>query len=31
VRGEGEPTCTAAEAMEDLEVAREYIRLWKGE
>mgnify|MGYP000038287152 CR=1 FL=1 len=30
VRGERPPTCTAQEAMEDLRVAREYLRLWKG-
>jgi len=30
VRGEGPPLCDAAEALEDLTVAREYIRLWKG-
>jgi len=29
-RGEMEPPCTAAEAVEDLKVAREYIRLWRG-
>jgi predicted dehydrogenase len=29
VRGERPPTCDAAEALEDLRVAREYIRLWK--
>jgi predicted dehydrogenase len=30
VRGERKPPCEAAEALEDLRVAREYIRLWKG-
>lgn len=30
VRGEIDPPCEAAEALEDLRVAREYIRLWKG-
>jgi len=30
VRGEREPMTTAAEALEDLKVARDYIRLWKG-
>jgi predicted dehydrogenase len=29
VRGERPPTCTATEALEDLRVAREYLRLWK--
>jgi hypothetical protein len=27
IRGEAEPPCQAAEAMQDLEVARDYIRL----
>ena len=31
VRGERPPTCTADEAMDDLRLAREYIRLWKNE
>ena len=30
VRGERKPPCDAVEALEDLKVAREYIRLWKG-
>jgi predicted dehydrogenase len=30
VRGERPPMCTAEEALEDLRVAREYLRLWKG-
>ncbi|MBM4033629.1 MAG: Gfo/Idh/MocA family oxidoreductase [Planctomycetes bacterium] len=30
VRGDRPPTCTAQEAMEDLKVARDYLRLWKG-
>jgi predicted dehydrogenase len=30
IRGEAKPPCEAAEAMEDLRVAREYIRLLKG-
>jgi len=30
VRGQRPPTCTAADAMEDILLAREYIRLWKG-
>jgi predicted dehydrogenase len=29
-KGEAKPTCDAAEALEDLKVARDYIRLWKG-
>jgi predicted dehydrogenase len=29
-RGEAPAPCEAAEALEDLNVAREYIRLWKG-
>ena len=29
VRGERPPLCDAAEALEDLKVAREYLRLWK--
>jgi predicted dehydrogenase len=30
VRGEIDPPCEAAEALEDLRIARAYIRLWKG-
>jgi len=30
IRGEIKPPCEAHEAMEDLKVAREYIRLLKG-
>jgi len=30
VRGAGSPPCDAHEALEDLKVAREYLRLWKG-
>lgn len=30
IRGERPPPCTAEEALEDLKVAREYLRLWKG-
>jgi predicted dehydrogenase len=30
IRGEIAPMCEAAEALEDLKVAREYLRLWKG-
>jgi len=30
IKGEIKPLCDAAEALEDLKVAREYIRLWKG-
>ena len=30
VRGELKPMCDAAEAFEDLTVARDYLRLWKG-
>jgi predicted dehydrogenase len=29
-RGEIKPPCDAAEAVEDLKIARDYIRLWKG-
>lgn len=29
-RGEMAPPCTAAEAVEDLKIARDYIRTWKG-
>ena len=30
LRGEQPPPCEAAEALEDLRIAREYLRLWKG-
>jgi predicted dehydrogenase len=30
IRGEKKPPCEAAEAAEDLRIAREYLRLWKG-
>ncbi len=30
VRGERKPMCDAREALEDLKVAREHLRLWKG-
>jgi len=30
IKGEIKPPCEAQEALEDLRVAREYIRLWKG-
>ena len=30
IKGEIKPPCDAAEALEDLKVAREYIRLWTG-
>lgn len=30
LKGEARPMCDSAEALEDLKVAREYIRLWKG-
>jgi len=30
IKGEMKPMCEAAEAMEDLRVARQYIKLWKG-
>lgn len=30
IRGEGQPPCEAAEALEDLRVARDYFRLWLG-
>jgi hypothetical protein len=30
IRGDRKPPCEAAEALEDLKIAREYIRLWKG-
>lgn len=30
IRGERPPPCQAAEALQDLKLAREYLRLWKG-
>lgn len=30
IQGKAKPPCEAAEALEDLKVARQYIRLWKG-
>lgn len=30
IRGETSPPCETEEALEDLKVAREYVRLWKG-
>jgi predicted dehydrogenase len=30
IRGEMKPMCAAEEALEDLKVAREYLKLWKG-
>ena len=30
IKGERKPLCEAAEALEDLKVARDYIKLWKG-
>jgi predicted dehydrogenase len=30
IRGENRPPCEAAEALEDLHVARAYLRLWRG-
>jgi hypothetical protein len=30
IRGERKPPCEAAEALEDLKIAREYIRLKEG-
>jgi predicted dehydrogenase len=30
LKGEMKPMCDSAEALEDLKVAREYVRLWKG-
>ena len=30
IKGEMKPLCEAEEALEDLKVARDYIRLWKG-
>lgn len=30
VRGEIAPMCEAAEALQDLEIARDYLRFWKG-
>jgi len=29
IKGEAEPPCQAAEALEDLRIARDYLRLWK--
>jgi hypothetical protein len=29
VRGESTPLCEAAEALEDLKIARDYLRLWQ--
>ncbi len=29
IKGESKPPCEAAEALEDLKVAREYLRLWR--
>jgi predicted dehydrogenase len=29
IRGEAPPPCEAAEALEDLRIAREYLRLWR--
>jgi predicted dehydrogenase len=29
IRGKGKPPCEAAEALEDLKVARQYLKLWK--
>ena len=29
IKGEAQPPCQAAEALEDLRIARDYIRLWK--
>ncbi|HHW10839.1 MAG TPA: Gfo/Idh/MocA family oxidoreductase [Firmicutes bacterium] len=30
IRGDVQPPCTAEEALEDLRVARQYLRLWQG-
>ncbi len=30
IKGERKPPCDAAEALEDLRVARDYLRLWRG-
>jgi predicted dehydrogenase len=30
IKGEAPPPCEAAEALQDLKVAREYLRLWRG-
>jgi len=30
IKGEAKPPCEAAEALEDLKIARDYIRLWTG-
>jgi hypothetical protein len=29
VRGERAPMCNAADALADIQLAREYVRLWK--
>jgi hypothetical protein len=31
IKGEIKPLCEAAEVLEDLKIARDYIRLWKGQ
>ena len=31
IKGEVKPPCEATEALEDLKIARDYIRMWKGE
>jgi hypothetical protein len=30
ITGQAPPPCQAAEGLEDLKAARDYIRLWKG-
>jgi predicted dehydrogenase len=30
IAGKNPPLCTAEDALEDIRLAREYIRLWKG-
>lgn len=30
IKGESKPPCAASEALEDLRVARDYLRLWRG-
>ena len=30
IRGDRKPPCDAFEALEDLKVARQYLKLWKG-
>jgi hypothetical protein len=30
VQGKGPTFCTAVDALEDIKLAREYIRIWKG-